>query len=157
MDQNQNQSLFGLTIESNTASTISSSAQWGRVLAWCGIIMGVIFVLIGIVFQSLVGKSTGGMGRYESSDSFGSMAFAGGAMVMIIYVIMGLLTILGNVFLLNYANKISTAIKTNDQAALNSGFAGLRNYCAFWGIIMIIGLLFMLIGVASAMSQMSSV
>ena len=73
---------------------------------------------------------------------------------MVMYILMGGLTILGNVFLLNYANKISTAIKTNDQATLNSGFAGLRNYCAFWAIIMIIGLLFMLIVLASAMSSM---
>jgi len=153
MDLNQNQSLFGLTIESNTASTMSSSAQWSRVLAWCGIIMGVIFVVLGFLIQTIMSKASS-VSRYESNDGFsGSMALAGG-MGMIIYIIMGGLTILGNVFLLNYANKISTAIKTNDQTTLNSGFAGLRNYCAFWAIIMIIGLLFMLIGLASALSSM---
>lgn len=153
MDQNQNQSLFGLTIENNTASTMSSSAQWGRVLAWCGIVMGLIFVLIGVLFQVILSRSAGSINRFESNDGFtGSMAFAGG-IGMIMYILIGGLTILGNVFLLNYANKISTAIKTNDQATLNSGFAGLRNYCAFWAIIMIIGLLFTLIGLASAMSS----
>jgi len=153
MDQNQNQSLFGLTIESNTASTMSSSAQWSKVLAWCGIVMGVIFVVLGLLIQTVISKASG-VSRYESNDGFsGSMAFAGG-LGMVMYIIMGGLTILGNVFLLNYANKISTAIKTNDQATLNSGFAGLRNYCAFWAIIMIIGLLFMLIGLASAVSSM---
>jgi len=152
MEQNQDQSLFGLTIESNTASTMSSSAQWGRVLAWCGIIMGVIFVLLGILIQTFVSRASGGLNRYESDGFTGSMAMAGG-MGMIVYIIMGGLTILGNVFLLNYANKISTAIKTNDQVSLNSGFAGLRNYFAFWAIMMIICLLFMIIGFAGAMSS----
>ena len=148
MDQ-ENKNLFGLTIEANTASTISSSAQWSRILAWCGIIMGAMLVIFGLLFQMMLSKATSGVNRFESNDGFaGGMAFAGGA-GMVMYIIMGGLTILGNVFLLNYANKISTALKTNDQGTLNAGFAGLRNYMAFWGIIMIICLLFMLIGFAT--------
>lgn len=152
MDQ-ENKNLFGLTIEANTASTMSSSAQWSRILAWCGIIMGAMLVIFGLLFQMFLSKATS-INRFESNDGFaGGMAMAGGA-GMVMYIIMGGLTILGNVFLLNYANKISTALKTNDQATLNSGFAGLRNYMAFWGIIMIICLLFMLIGFASVMMSM---
>jgi hypothetical protein len=152
MDQ-ENKNLFGLTIEANTASTMSSSAQWSRILAWCGIIMGAMLVIFGLLFQMMLSKATS-INRFESNDGFaGGMAFAGGA-GMVMYIIMGGLTILGNVFLLNYANKISTALKTNDQGTLNAGFAGLRNYMAFWGIIMIICLLFMLIGFASIMTSM---
>ncbi len=153
MDQ-ENKNLFGLTIEANTASTMSSSAQWSRILAWCGIIMGAMLVILGLLSQGMMGKSTGGLSKFESNDGFaGSMALVGGA-AMVMYIIMGGLTILGNVFLLNYANKISTALKTNDQGTLNAGFAGLRNYMAFWGIIMIISLLFMLIAIASLMMSM---
>ena len=153
MDQ-ENKNLFGLTIEGNTASTMSSSAQWGRILAWCGIIMGAMLVIFGLLFQMMWSKASGGISKYEANDGFaGGMAMAGGA-AMVMYIVMGGLTILGNIFLLNYANKIGTALKTNDQATLNSGFAGLRNYMAFWGIIMIICLLFMLIGFASVMANM---
>jgi hypothetical protein len=146
----ENNPLFGLSIENNTAATMGSSAQWARILAVCGIIMGIMFVIFGLLFQVMMNKASGGVNRFESDDSFrGGMAFAGGA-AMVIYIIMGGLTILGNVFLINYANKISTALKTNDQSSLNSGFAGLRNYMAFWAIMMIIGLLLMLIGIVSA-------
>ncbi len=153
MDQ-ENKNLFGLTIETNTASTMSSTAQRSRILAWCGIIMGAMLVIFGFLFQMMWSKTSGSISKYEANDGFvGGMAMAGGA-AMVMYIVMGGLTILGNIFLLNYANKISTALKTNDQATLNSGFTGLRNYMAFWGIIMIICLLFMLIGFASLMANM---
>jgi predicted DNA repair protein MutK len=141
----ENKPLFGLTIEGNTANTISSSVQWGRILAICGIILGVLFVIFGIVFQVMMSRATSGFGGFESDGMSRSMALGAGV-GMVMYILMGGLTIVGNIFLLNYANKTGTALKTNDSAMLNSGFAGLRNYFAFWAIIMIISLLFMLLG-----------
>lgn len=146
--EQSNTPLFGLTIEGQTASTISSSVQWGRILAICGIIFGGLFILIGIMITSLMSRATTGFGGMESDSIRGSMMMGAG-IGMVMYIIMGGLTILGNVFLLNYANKVGTALKTNDAVALNSGFAGLRNYFAFWAIIMIICLLFMLLGILS--------
>ena len=91
MDQ-ENKNLFGLTIEANTASTMSSSAQWSRILAWCGIIMGALLVIFGLLFQGMSSKATSGLTRFESNDGFaGSMAFAGGA-AMVMYISMGGLT-----------------------------------------------------------------
>jgi len=146
--EQSNTPLFGLSIEGQTASTLSSSVQWGRILAICGIIFGGFFILLGILITSVMSRATSGLGGLES-DSMSSSMMMGAGIGMVMYIIMGGLTILGNVFLLNYANKVGTAIKTNDATMLNSGFAGLRNYMAFWAVIMIICLLFMLLGILS--------
>jgi hypothetical protein len=146
--EQSNTPLFGLSIEGQTAATISSSVQWGRILAICGIIFGGLFIVIGIMLTTLMSRATGGLDGFESGGMRSSMMMGAG-IGMVMYVIMGALTILGNVFLLNYANKVGTAIKTNDAAMLNSGFAGLRNYLAFWAVIMIICLLLMLLTIIS--------
>lgn len=148
MDQS-NTPLFGLSIEGQTASTLGSSVQWGRILAICGIIFGAMFILIGILLTSLMSRATSGLDGLESSGSMRNSMMLGAGVGMIIYIIMGGLTILGNVFLLNYANKVGAALKTNDVGTLTSGFAGLRNYFAFWAVIMIISLLFMLLAILS--------
>jgi hypothetical protein len=146
--EQSNTPLFGLTIEGQTAATISSSVQWGRILAICGIIFGGFFILVGILLTTFLSRA-GGMGGLESDASFRSSMALGAGVGMVMYILMGGLTILGNVFLLNYANKVGAALKTNDAALLNSGFAGLRNYFAFWGVIMMICLLLMVLGVLS--------
>ena len=67
---------------------------------------------------------------------------------MITYIVMGLILLISSIFALNFGNKITRALRTNDQMSLTAGFAGVRNYFAFWAILMIICLLLMLIGVA---------
>jgi hypothetical protein len=146
--EQSNTPLFGLTIEGQTASTISSSVQWARILSICGIIFGGLFILMGILFTTMFSRASSGLGGYES-DAVSNSMMLGAGFGMVIYILTGGLTILGNVFLLNYANKTSTALKTNDATMLASGFAGLRNYMAFWAVIMIISLLFMLLGILS--------
>jgi hypothetical protein len=147
MDQ-ENQPLFGLSIDGQAASTISSSVQWARILAICGIVFGGVFVLLGIFFKTFMSK-TMSMGGGLESDTVDKNAALGAGIGMVIYILMGALAILGNTFLLNYANKTSRALKTNDSAMLNSGFAGLRNYCAFWAVIMILCLLLFLLSIVT--------
>jgi hypothetical protein len=67
------------------------------------------------------------------------------------YVVMGLMFVVSSIFALNAGNKINAGLKANDQAALNAGFAGARNYFAFWAIIIILMLLLVLISIMSAL------
>jgi hypothetical protein len=147
MEQNQS-SLFELSIDATTASTIKNSTQWARIVAICGIIMGAMLVLFGFIFPTILKNSArnSGMSMYERDSFEGAMA-AGVGIGMVLYIIIGGLIVLGNVFLLNYANKTTRALQTNDQVTLNAGMAGLRNYFTFWGIVMILWLLLMVIGV----------
>lgn len=72
-------------------------------------------------------------------------------MGMAVYVIMGLLYGVSGMFAMNAGNKINGGLKTNSMEMLNAGFAGARNFFAFWAILMIIFLLLMLVGVMGAM------
>jgi hypothetical protein len=149
MEQNQQQdpSLFQLNVDPVTANTLKSAASWSKVLAILGIIFGLFFIIIGVMLQQTFNNNSELFqdygNRYQGSTSMlGNIGMA-------FYIACGILTIIGSVFALNFGNKISTALRTNDQNTLRSGFAGARNYFAFWAILMIIGLLLMILGVLS--------
>lgn len=144
MEQNPNTSLFQLNLDANTGYTLRSAASWAKVLGWVGIIVSVLLFVIAVLFQTAMSESGG---RYYDED------FGGGKMIgnmgLILYVIVGLLYLISSLFALNFGNKVARALKTNDQVALNSGFAAARNLFAFWAILMILALLLMIISVAS--------
>ncbi len=150
MEQNQpnpGTSLFQLNLDAANSYTLRSAASWAKVLAIVGIIIGVLFFGIGLLVQSAI-SSSGYGDRYYGSGFSGSnrmLANAG----MITYIVLGLILLISSIFALNFGNKITRALRTNDQMSLSSGFAGVRNYFAFWAILMIICLLLMLIGVAN--------
>lgn len=144
MEQNQEgSSLFQLNIEPATASTLKSAATWAKVLAILGIIFGVMFFIVGVIMQQAFSRSSDLLQDYNYRGSTGMLGNIG----MAFYFVCGILTIIGSVFALNFGNKISTALRTNDQNTLRGGFAGVRNYFAFWSILMIIGLLLMILGI----------
>ena len=143
MEQDQNTSLFQLNLDAQNSYTLRSAASWAKVLGVCGLIMGILFVILGIIVQQAISRLD--YGGYRSSGISNS---AIGNIGLAVYVIMGLVMILSSVFALNAGNKINQGLKTNDQATLNAGFAGVRNYFAFWAIIIIIMLLLLLISIA---------
>ncbi|MGB3155894.1 MAG: hypothetical protein WBB06_14905, partial [Chitinophagaceae bacterium] len=72
---------------------------------------------------------------------------------LVAYVFMGLIFIVSSIFALNAGNKINSGLKANDQATLNAGFAGARNYFAFWAIMIILMLLLVLISILGALGN----
>lgn len=144
MEHNPNTSLFQLNLDANNGYTLRSAASWGKVLGVVGIILSILFFVIAVLFQSAMSQ-TGG--RYYDEDFGGGNVI--GQMGMIVYILVGIVYLISSLFALNFGNKVSKALKTNDQQALNSGFAAARNLFAFWAILMIIGLLLMIISVAS--------
>ena len=154
MEQNQQSpgtSLFQLNLDAGNSYTLRSAASWAKVLAVCGIIMGILFFVIGVMVQNAISNTNFNDREYGGGGFGGSnkmLANAG----MITYIILGLILVISSIFALNFSNKTSRALKTNDQASLSGGFAGIRNYFAFWAILMIISLLLILISVAGMMS-----
>lgn len=146
MEQNQQtsgSSLFSLNIDANSNSTLSSAASWAKILAIVGFILGVLFVIFGLLVQGAVSRNGG----------FGTSTSTIGAYGMIVYIIMGIVMIISSVFALNFSNKVSAALKANDQASLSAGFGGARNYFAFWAVLCIIFLLLLLISLVSLMGR----
>jgi hypothetical protein len=147
MEQNQNTSLFQLNLDAQNSYTLRSAASWAKVLGICGLILGILFVILGIMVQAAIS-------RYESLDygyryrSSGMSMGTLGNIGMAFYIVVGLVFVITSIFAINAGNKINGGLRTNDQATLNAGFAGIRNYFAFWAIIIIILLLLILLGVA---------
>jgi hypothetical protein len=146
MDQNQNTSLFSLNLDAQNSYTLRSMASWSKVLGIVGLILGILFVLLGILVQQAMNNS-----GYSSYRGSGLSASAIGNAGMAVYVVMGLIMIVTSVFALNAGNKITAALRSNDQAALNSGFANARNYFAFWAILIIIMLLLVLVTILTSL------
>ncbi len=142
MDQNQNTSLFSLNLDAQNSYTLRSMASWSKVLGVVGMIMGVLFILLGILVQQAMNQYGG---RAYRSGGFSASAIGNAGMA--VYVIMGIIMIVTSVFALNAGNKINAALRANDQAALSAGFANARNYFAFWAILIIIMLLLLLVSI----------
>lgn len=145
MEQNQNTSLFQLNLDAQNSYTLRSAASWAKVLGIVGMIFGIGFILLGIIVQQKMNQY--GYDYRSSGLSTRAMGNAG----LIGYVILGLIMIVTSIFAINGGNKISAGLKGNDQATLNAGFAGVRNYFAFWAVLLIICLLFVLLGILGSL------
>ena len=144
----QNTSLFQLNLDATNSYTLKSAASWAKVLAVVGLICGILFFIFGLLVQATV-RNYGG-GRYYN-DNYNTSTIAN--LGMAVYIVLGLIFIISSIFALNFANKITRALRANDQYSLSSGFAGARNYFAFWAILMILFLLLMLIGVVGSLGR----
>lgn len=143
-----NTSLFQLNIEAGSAYSLKGAASWAKVLAICGFIFGILFIILALNVDEFL-KSYSTNNRYGEDGRVSSRTSTTIAMIM--YIIMGLIFIISSVFALNFSNKINRALRTNDQHTLNAGFSSARNYFAFWAVLMILMLLLMLIGMAGMM------
>lgn len=147
MEPNQNQTqggpLFQLNIDMNANMALRSAASWAKVLAIVGFIMGILFVIFGILVQNAM-RSGGYYGR--NSSMIGSYG-------LVVYLILGIVMIVSSVFALNFANKVTAALTANDQVALAAGIGAARNYFAFWAVLCIIFLLLLLISVVTALGR----
>lgn len=139
----QNTSLFQLNLDAANSSTLRSAASWAKVIGILGLIFGALFLALAFLVQNALKTAGGEFEGYRANTNL--MANVG----MGAYICIGVLTIIGSIFALNFGSKITSALRTNDQFTLRSGFAGLRNYFAFWGILMIIALLLVVISIAS--------
>lgn len=149
MEQNQNTSLFQLNLDAQNSYTLRSAASWAKVLGICGMILGILFVILGIMVQQAISRyeSMGAYGGYRYRSAGMSMGTLGN-IGMAFYIVVGLVFVITSIFAINAGNKINQGLRANDQATLNAGFAGVRNYFAFWAIIIIILLLLMFLGIA---------
>jgi hypothetical protein len=109
--------------------------------------MGICFVILGVIVQQAVSRGgyaydTGGFG----ADTVGNIG-------LIMYVLIGLVYIISAIFAMNAGNKIGAGLRNNDQATLNAGFAGARNFFALWAILTILALVLIVISILGAVSQ----
>jgi hypothetical protein len=150
MEQNQNTSLFNLNLDAQNSYTLRSAASWAKVLGVVGMIMGILFVIMGVLVQQTVSRYGGDLDGVRGS---GLSASTIGNAGLIVYLLMALVFIISSLFALNAGNKINRGLKANDQATLNAGFAGARNYFAFWAIMIILMLVLVLISILGSLGS----
>ncbi len=153
MEQNQNSSLFQLNLDAQNSYQLRSSATWSKVLGVVGIIFGILFCILCALGLSELDSSRGNSYRNQNStmyELFGSSSVEETKIGLWLFFIAGVIFILGGVFSLIFGNKITTALKVNDQQGLNKGFAALRNYFALRSITLILVLIFILLAIAGS-------
>lgn len=159
MQQNQNytpdsgNSLFQMNLDAQNSYLLRSSASWSKVLGVVGIIFGILFCILCTLALNELDSYSGNSFRYQKSginNLFGDSSSAETKVGLWLFIIAGVIFILGGIFSLNFGNKITIALKGNDQQGLNKGFEALRNYFALRSITLILVLIIILLAIAGS-------
>ncbi|MFT4155583.1 DUF5362 family protein [Parafilimonas sp.] len=136
MDENFIGNSFSLQVDNGNTPYLIEAAKWAKFLAVIGFIICGLLVLTGIFsgtfFASLAQVDT----ELNSMGSVGTVFFT------IWFVLFALLYFFPSYYLYNFASKMQTAVKNNDQVSLNDSFKNLKSCLKFWGILLIIILCF---------------
>lgn len=121
----------GMVIDKTMKADLLSAAKWAKFLVVVGAIAMALYFVIGVVvtIAPMVLPPTPMLG--------------GGVIMGPIYVVCALIMIYPLVKGFQFANGVKKACLTGDEAQLARGFAGLRAYLKFSGILTIIGLVFL--------------
>ena len=144
MDQQSNTSLFELQVTNDSKSHLASAASWARFLAICGMV-GIILMVVGGSYAALVVTKTDPEIRDIYRES-GISPEGLGAGIIFVYVIAGLLYFFPCLFLLQFANKMKTALTEGDDLMLSESFRSLKKTFRYMGVLTIIFLALFLFG-----------
>ena len=135
---NKDEHLFELQIDQQSISYLSETARWAKFLSIVGFIMCGLMIILALFAGSLMATLT----RLRSDDALQGIAGMGGAFVSLIYIVIALLYFFPCLYLFNFAGKMQTALRNNDQTSLNASFGQLKSCFKFVGILTIIVLSF---------------
>lgn len=115
MDNNVKSIFDGLGISPNLRDTMLTVAKWAKICA-----------IVSFVSQA-----------FSLLAAFKSNSF-------VVQIIVTLFMVFINILLLNFANKLSSALDTGDEGLLTESFSNLRRYYLICGVLMfvLIGLVF---------------
>ncbi len=135
-----------IVVSNNAKYTLESIVKWVKFLAILGIILYAFMILLGLGFMAFGSTFASIFG--ESGAFFG--VFGG-----LIYIIIGAICLYPVIKMLNYANKMKTAIRSGSQAFYEEALSNFNSAVKFWGILAIIfmviygiGIIFALLGAA---------
>ena len=137
MDQNQ-QSIFGLSIDDTNRAHLSEAAKWGRFLAIVGFVVCVLIVLAGLYLAFSVSAMESQLSDLPSqyrSRSFTSGLSTGMA---ILYILIAIVYFFPCLFLFRFSNAMKLALAGNDSGQLTESFKNLKVMFRYVGIITII-------------------
>ncbi|WP_298714777.1 hypothetical protein, partial [Chitinophaga sp.] len=133
----QNQNLFELHIDDESASYLRESAKWGRFLSIFGFICLGFYVLV-TLFLALVTSSAS---REMEAAYYGSnpmTAFYTSGIGMVFMLAYMALLFIPLMYMYRFATRMKTALAGNDQITLTSALGSLKSMFKFWGIFTIV-------------------
>jgi hypothetical protein len=142
MEQNQDSSLFGLTIDTNSRNHLWDTARWAKFLAVMGFIGCALLVIFGFLTASVYERSVSDF-DVRRNDIVNTHGVGVGMAVM--YTIVAVVYLFPCLFLFNFATKMKIALVSNDQNTLTTSFQNLKKMFRFMGVLTIIGLVLFLI------------
>jgi len=142
MEQNQDSSLFGMSVDHTARTHLAEAAKWAKFLSIMGFIFCGFIVLVGIFFGSFISMFTPRYGGNSPYNDIATTSTAFGTTMAILYIAIALIYFFPCLFLFRFATKMKTALASNDQEVLNTSFLNLKASFRFIGIIMIVMLAF---------------
>jgi len=134
MEQNNDQSLFGLSVDAQARSFLSETAKWGKFLAILGFILCVFIVLAGVLVATNYEEFDKAINAYGNNNPVKEM----GPAVGIVYVVGAIIYFFPCLYLLRFSNQTKTALASDDQTKLTSAFKNLKSMFRFVGVLTII-------------------
>jgi hypothetical protein len=148
MDQNQDSTLFGLSVDPISKAHLAEAARWARFLAIVGFIVCGLIVIVGIFFGSFFSTMNSSYSRYDSDTN---VAGSLGAAMAVVYILVAVLYFFPTLFLYRFAAKMKVALLSDDQDTLNVSFQNLKKMFRYVGILTIILLSFYAIALVFAL------
>jgi len=146
--EQQETTLFGITIDQSSRAHLIEAARWAKFLAIFGMIMCVLVAIMGLFTgTTFMSTSTEFSGTAEPLSIFGPNV---GIFMILLYVGFAILYFFPCLFLLRFANRMRNALGTNDQLLLNSSFQNLKVMFRYVGILTIIIIVFYIIAIIAA-------
>jgi uncharacterized membrane protein YjgN (DUF898 family) len=133
MEQNLTPNTFTLQVDVGNIPYLQEAAKWAKFLA----IIGFIFCTLMVIFAFFAGTFLSRYFNQLESSTTNVFAMSGGV-ITVIYILVALLYFIPSLYLFNFASKMQTALRNNDQVNLNSSFRNLKACFKFWGILLII-------------------
>jgi hypothetical protein len=149
MDQQTNNTLFDLQVISEAKAHLADSAKWARFLAICGMV-GIVLMVVGGSYVALVVTKTDPEIRDIYRETGVSPEGLGAGMVFV-YILAGLLYFFPCLFLLQFANKMKTALSLGDDLMLSESFRSLKKTFRYMGVLTIIFLGLFMLGLLAGM------
>jgi hypothetical protein len=134
-DQNQNQSLFGLSIDAQSRSFLAESAKWGKFLAIMGFISCILVVIVGIYMATQAAELNKAMGQY---GYYRREVRGLGPIMAAIYIVGALIYFFPFLYLLRFSNQMKAALAAENQENLTASFQNLKSMFKFVGVFTII-------------------
>jgi hypothetical protein len=134
MEQNIAPNTFALQVDAGNTPYLAEAAKWAKFLA----IMGFIFCALMVIFALFAGTFLSTYFNQLETTSTSNMFAMSGGVITVMYILIALLYFIPCLYLFNFASKMQTALRNNDQVNLNASFRNLKGCFKFWGILLII-------------------